>query len=261
MDNTNTPPADGAQDMNPPAPQAAAPRETQPLRPLASTIHTMWLLAFMSAWAYLGYIQAGRMRAMHAPNHFLLYLPTFAVEWLLFAYVVYGARRHGVSLRELLGPRWSKGEQTLVDIAIAAGFWIASLVILALVGHLIRAKPALENMKFMLPETAVEMVFWVLLSITAGICEETIFRAYLQRQFAAWTRSLPVGVVVSAALFGAGHIYQGGKQAIIIGVYGLLFGIMTALRKSVKPGMMAHGFQDSIAGIAASLLSKFKIAP
>src|SRR5947209_2187974 len=28
-----------------------------------------------------------------------------------------------------------------------------------------------------------EITFWIVLSVTAGICEETVFRSYLQRQF------------------------------------------------------------------------------
>jgi membrane protease YdiL (CAAX protease family) len=214
------------------------------------------LLGFLGAWTYFGFTQAGQMRAMQAPHHFQMYLPTMSIEWLMFGYIVYGVRSSGVSLKELLGPRWSKGKGTLIDIGIAAAFWIGSLIVLAIVGHLMRMKSGMDSIKFMLPEGPLEMVFWVLLSITAGICEETIFRAYLQRQFTAWTRSLPVGVVLSAAFFGAGHIYQSGRQAILIGVYGLLFGALAAARRSVKPGMMAHAWHDSVAGILSSILAK-----
>jgi hypothetical protein len=36
---------------------------------------------------------------------------------------------------------------------------------------------------------------------------------------------------------------------IAIGFFGSFFGILAHLRKSLRPGMMAHAFQDSIAGI------------
>ncbi len=249
-------PLPGGSGGNPAASQTATPSEKQPLRPLANAVHTLGLLGFIGVWTYFAYTQADQMRSMPVPHHFQMYLPTMAVEWLMFGYIVYGVRSRGVSWKELLGPRWSKGKGTRIDIAIAAGFWAASFIILGIVGYLLRMEASPDNLKFMTPDSAVEMVFWVLLSITAGICEETIFRAYLQRQFAAWTRSLPVGVVVSAAFFGAGHIYQGRKQAILIAVYGLMFGILAAVRRSVKPGMMAHAWQDSVAGIAASILAK-----
>jgi hypothetical protein len=62
------------------------------------------------------------------------------------------------------------------------------------------------------PQGQFESLLWIALAVTAGICEEIIFRGYLQRQFVAWTRGAPIGVLLSAALFGAGQIYQGCKS-------------------------------------------------
>ncbi len=94
------------------------------------------------------------------------------------------------------------------------------------------------------------------LSITAGVCEETIFRGYLQQQFIAWTKSVPAGVIFSAIIFGLGHIYQGLRQAGVIAIFGILFGILAAWRRDVKLGMLAHGWQDSLAGIGEFLATK-----
>jgi hypothetical protein len=54
----------------------------------------------------------------------------------------------------------------------------------------------------MLPQRGLELTVWIALSITAGICEETIFRGYPQQQFMALTKSASVGILVSAATFG-----------------------------------------------------------
>jgi membrane protease YdiL (CAAX protease family) len=227
-----------------------------PGAPVASALHTVALLVFLTGWAYFGREWAIHMRAQATPNHLLLYIPTFLMEWLVFAYIVWGVKKRGISLKELVGPRWSKGAQNLVDLGIAACFELVSLVILALTAHLLRIDPKTQNMKFMMPVGGLEIFAWVLLSLTAGICEETIFRGYLQRQFGAWSGNVIVGIVISAAVFGAGHIYQGWKQAVVIGVFGILFGALTVLRRSLKPGMMAHSFQDAAAGIAFGLLGK-----
>jgi len=116
-------------------------------------------------------------------------------------------------------------------------------------------------MQFMMPVGALELAVWLLLSLTAGICEETIFRGYFQRQFISWTGNTIVGIVISAALFGAAHIYQGWKQTIVIGVFGAMYGTLAVIRRSLKPGMMAHAFQDSAAGIALMLAAKYGIVP
>jgi len=60
--------------------------------------------------------------------------------------------------------------------------------------------------------------------------------------------------LLSAAVFGAGHIYQGGKHAIVIGVYGVLFGILGEMWKSLRPGIMVHAWHDAITGLLVRLV-------
>lgn len=106
----------------------------------------------------------------------------------------------------------------------------------------------------MLPQRGIELTLWIALSVSAGICEETIFRGYLQRQFMALTKSAPAGILLSAAAFGAAHAYQGYRMVILIGLYGAMFGILAYWRGSVRPGMIAHAWQDSLNGVLASIL-------
>jgi membrane protease YdiL (CAAX protease family) len=101
----------------------------------------------------------------------------------------------------------------------------------------------------------------VLLAVCAGFCEEIIFRGYLQRQFTAWTGNVWAGVVLQAIVFGAGHIYQGYKGVIVISVYGAMFGVLAALRKSLRPGIMQHCAQDSFSGIAVWAAQKYHLLP
>jgi membrane protease YdiL (CAAX protease family) len=242
-----TPPTDS---QNPAGSPAGTAAELLSSGPLASPLHTLGLLLFLGAWAYFGYRQAQIERATAVvPNHYMLYLRTIAFEWVMFGYVAYGVRRRGISMKQFLGPRWSVGKANLTDFGIACGFFFVSVFLLGLVSQLLGIKSGSDTVKFMLPIGVFETVVWVMLSLTAGICEEAIFRAYLQRQFAAWTRNLPVGIAVSAILFGAGHIYQGGKHTIVIGLLGLFLGIMAAVRRSTKPGIIAHSMQDAVAGI------------
>nr|HEV7955182.1 type II CAAX endopeptidase family protein [Candidatus Acidoferrales bacterium] len=248
------PAASGADTLAP----AVAPSTQQ--QPIASAAHTIGLLLFLTAWAYLGRASANHMRAQAAPNHLLLYLRTIAIEWTVFGYIVWGVRKRGISLRELVGPRWSKGKDNLVDLGIAACFDLTALVVLGIIGHLLHTEPNAKIVQFMMPVSWLELGVWLLLSLTAGICEETIFRGYFQRQFVGWTGNIIVGIVISAILFGAIHIYQGWKQTIVIGVFGAMFGTLSVMRKSLKPGMIAHSFQDSAVGIAYMLAAKFGVA-
>ena len=104
------------------------------------------------------------------------------------------------------------------------------------------------------PHSGIELYLWILVSLTAGISEEIVYRGYLQRQFAFWTKNVFVAMCLSAALFGTGHLYQGGKRAILMGVFGLLFGYLAQQKKSLRPGILAHCWQDSLAGTVFYLL-------
>ena len=92
------------------------------------------------------------------------------------------------------------------------------------------------------------------MSATAGFCEEIIFRGYLQRQFAAMTNSMLIGVLLSAAVFGASHGYEGVARMVLIGIYGLMFGLLAWWRKSLRPGMIAHAWHDALSGAVLRML-------
>lgn len=81
--------------------------------------------------------------------------------------------------------------QVLRGIGIAVAFWIVSAGILVVLGGLLRVAALGRKMDFLVPHGGTEIILWIALSVTAGICGETIFRGYLQRQFMALTKSLP----------------------------------------------------------------------
>ena len=219
-------------------------------------MHTVVLLAVIAAWSTWGYFGAVRMRAAQNPHRAAVYFLTILWEWSVVAYIAWGAKRHGSSLRELIGGKWDDSKAFLKDVAIAAGFWLIAIVVLFAAALALHATKAGQNVRFMLPQNHLEIFLWILTSITAGICEEIIFRGYFQKQFSAWTGNIPAGVLLSAAAFGAGNVYQNGKSAVIIAVYGLLFGILAEMRKSLRPGMMTHAWHDGFAGLVGRLIAK-----
>ncbi len=234
----------------------AQPNLSAPKSTVAGAPHTIFLLAVIAAWSAWGYFGALRMRTAQNPHRAAMYVLTVLWEWSVVAYIAWGAKRHGSSLRQLIGGKWNDSKAFLKDVAIAVGFWLIALVVLLCTAVALHATKTGQNICFLLPQNHLEIFLWILTSITAGICEEIIFRGYFQRQFRAWTGNVPAGVLLSAAAFGAGHIYQGWRSAIIIVVYGLLFGILAEMRKSLRPGMMTHAWHDGFAGLAGRLIAK-----
>jgi membrane protease YdiL (CAAX protease family) len=158
--------------------------------------------------------------------------------------VLIGVRLRGSSLLTVLGDRWRSTQDFFRDAGIAVGFWIFSTIIISILGGHGGADNRAAQM--MLPRGNAELALWMLLSVTAGICEEALFRGYLQRQFSALSRSVPVGIVLSAAVFGGAHAYQGAGRATMIAVQGVLLGLLAWWRRSLRPSMLAHTLQDAV---------------
>src|SRR4029077_7693185 len=217
---------------------------------------TAFLLLVIVGWSTLGYFGAARMRTATVPHRAPTYVLTILWEWAIVGYVAWGVKRRGSSLSQLIGGKWNNAKAFLKDVAFAVGFWIIALVILLFTATAIQAPRPAGSMRYLLPQNQLEIFLWILTSLTAGICEEIIFRGYFQKQFCAWTGNVTTGVLLSAVVFGAGHIYQGGKSAVIIGVYGVLFGILAEFRGSLRPGMITHAWHDGFAGLVGRLLLK-----
>jgi hypothetical protein len=100
-----------------------------------------------------------------------------------------------------------------------------------------------------LPQRAVQILLWIGVCISAGICEEFVFRGYFQRQFEALTHRTWIALVLQSLLFGISHGYQGIEACVKIALYGSLFGLLALWRKSLRPGMMAHAWSDILSGI------------
>lgn len=98
----------------------------------------------------------------------------------------------------------------------------------------------------MLPRTPRERTLWFLLSLTAGFCEELLYRgfmpAYLVHIFPGV--SFFVAILISAALFGLGHIYQKLTGVLGTGVMGLLFGFLYYFTGSLYLPMIVHALFD-----------------
>ena len=207
------------------------------------------VLAVLSLWsAYSHRLTAvGKSR-----SHVSAYLTILVAEWILAGLVWYGIRRQGVALRELVGGSWPRWTAVLRDLALAIAFLIASHLILAGVARLLHATSQ-GVVRSIAPHGEMEIAVYLLLSATAGFCEEFIFRGYLQRQFTAWTQDQATGVFLQGVVFGAAHAYQGAKLMMVITVFGFLFGSLARWRRSLRPGMLAHWLQDSVLGVAAGL--------
>jgi membrane protease YdiL (CAAX protease family) len=181
-----------------------------------------------------------------------LYVSLIAMEWGLVAAVRAGVNKRGISLWEVVGGRWNSWKDVARDVALCIPFlfvWEGAAWLM----HRLMGPDQAKSISSLLPQSAIEIVLWIGVSISAGICEEIVFRGYFQKQFAAYTGSIFAGVLLQGIVFGLGHSYQGVKQVIIISVLGILYGWFAAWRKSLRPAMMAHAWTDIYSGYLSTL--------
>jgi hypothetical protein len=90
------------------------------------------------------------------------------------------------------------------------------------------AEPPGHSTMALLPRSARERRLFTLVGVTAGVCEEWLYRGFFLAVVAALAGGLPmwVLVLVAAAAFGAAHAYQGRAGIALTGVLG---GVMAAL--------------------------------
>lgn len=248
-----------------PPPPPAAPIPTNPNRQLIAPLwHTGLLLVLFLGNSFVGATHAPTAHEGPPPERILMlqYGITIGFELFLLALVWMGITLKGGKLRDLIGGRWKTVEDFLLDFAMAIGFVVAVLVMLAAVGSLLGMRnpsqiSEVKRLSNMLgPQSGASMVMFILVSCTAGLVEEILFRGYLQRQIGALSGNIYVGLVVSAILFGAGHGYEGARRMVLIAVLGLMFGVLALLRKSLRPGMMAHALFDSLQGVVLWAIRK-----
>jgi hypothetical protein len=228
--------------MNAPAiaqPQPTAPKLVAPIWHTAILLATLAGLAVWSARQHG--LLAGQSRAAS-------YVVTIACEWLLFALAAWGIRMSGISISSVIGGRWSTPKLFLRDLGIGALFLLGSNAALAALSAVLR--PASNaNIARMLPRSRIEIVLWVFVSLSAGICEEFVTRGYLQKQLSGILKNATAGLLAQGIIFGAAHAYQGPKLMFIIALLGCMLGWLAQWRQSLRPGMLSHFLQDAISGI------------
>ncbi|WP_441004481.1 CPBP family intramembrane glutamic endopeptidase [Pseudocolwellia agarivorans] len=110
-------------------------------------------------------------------------------------------------------------------------------------------KTKTESFKDLLPETKNEMlVFTLIVSVTAGICEELIFRAYL---FTLIDNHMGIvaAIVLSSIIFGLWHIYLGWQEVIRTSVMGSIFCGIYIITGNIIIPILIHIFVDVYSGL------------
>jgi membrane protease YdiL (CAAX protease family) len=190
---------------------------------------------------------AGGQLASHG-KAIQIYVTVGLMDWALLYYCWAAVHHRGGNLRTLSGGRWTSWRDLCVDLAIALPFWVLWegvaygvhwLLALGSIGS-----GTARTVDSLLPQSLLEVLVWIAVSITAGVCEEMAFRGFLQRQFHALSGSMVVAVLAQGLVFGLFHAYQGWRNVAVISVLGVLYGALAAWRGNLRVNIITHAWGD-----------------
>ena len=147
------------------------------------------------------------------------------------------------------------------------GFWLGLAVVAALAlglfGQERRARSQPETrgetrqqmgaFEDFAPRTERELKTFSLLSVTAGICEEIVYRGYLMWLLAGFA-NVWVAVLGSSLVFAACHLYQGWSGAIRVFVLGTVMAGLYLLTGSLWVPILLHAVVDLAMGRLAFIV-------
>jgi len=215
------------------------------------------LLLMFALPLYLHYVDFPRTRAdvlSGRPNARRdTFRRTILQQWSITALVVLGWASAGRVWPDLRFA-WPSGFGLGLTIgATVAGVALATMQAVAVArtpGAIPAIRKQFAELEWLLPHTKTESAWFRVLSVTAGICEEVVFRGYL-----LWgldqVLPLPGAVVLQAIVFGVCHSYQGKTGIVKTGIVGLVMGALAAATGSLLGPIVIHAAVDLGAGSIA----------
>lgn len=150
------------------------------------------------------------------------------------------------------------------SVILIAGFAVLQALTATKIARITGPKPKLRarlgELAKMLPHSQSELRWFAAASLTAGFCEEFLFRGYL-----IWAFTPVLGwwgaAVLSLLVFAGAHAYQGRAGVLRAAIAGGLFTFLVVVSGSLFPAMVLHALIDVSSGVIAWLILREKPAP
>ena len=128
------------------------------------------------------------------------------------------------------------------------GFVIWQMVqVLADPAELAKLRDQMGDLRHLAPQTAPERRGFVQVAITAGICEEIVYRGILMGVLTPVTGLWPA-VGLSSVIFGMGHLYQGFTGVLKTTAVGLVMALLAVFSGSLLMPIVLHAVIDLTSG-------------
>jgi membrane protease YdiL (CAAX protease family) len=179
------------------------------------------------------------------------YLQTIAEQWSLVAVTMVLWLTTGRTIAELglgLMSDWRLWLGVVLVLAVIVLLEAQRRRVTASEGLHREFRSKVEQASALLPQDSRELSYFSLVSVTAGVCEEVLFRGYLMWYLSAFLGIAPA-ILLSSVLFGLAHLYQGKKGILQTGIVGLVFAILYVVTGALWAPMLIHALVDMNSGV------------
>jgi uncharacterized protein len=183
-----------------------------------------------------------------------LYASTLAFQWIAAGVVLWRTSAHEIPASQLGLAIPNPALVVTVSVALTAFILLNQIMGLRrLVAQPEKIQGILPQLALKLfPQDDVERLAFFALVATVALCEELIYRGFVQRVFQDWSRdSAIVAIIGSAVFFAFAHLYQGRRGLVSTLTIGIIFSSMRAWTGSLLPCVAAHFVADFIVGMSA----------
>jgi membrane protease YdiL (CAAX protease family) len=221
----------------------------------------LFVLLLVGVYPVAGFFSYRKLKAMlaHGPPGLrrMLYRRNMLLQWLLATLAI------GL---------WIGGDRSLTSIGLGIDVgwsFVAgmAMVLGAAIYFILQWRRARESAEVrrrvkrqiigaaeLLPRTSREFQTFTGVAVTAGFCEEVLFRGFLMGYLVSVTGSLWLAIALSSLVFGAGHAYQGVKGVTATTLAGLGFAGVYVFTGSLVYSMAIHALVDINAGVLGRMV-------
>ena len=217
----------------------------------------IWIftIAFASFFPIFGYLLFRNLKKSDNLNLTSRKLRTYAYiilsEWGFVIALLWLTHQHDLSISDL-GENMGNVNLTVITIIVLLSVFMVMVyfnVRQLRQMSLEKLEVELRPLRKFIPNNVTEFISFILIAFTAGICEELLYRGWLQNLLAYGTGSVWIGLILGAVIFGFGHAYQGKMGMVQTGIIGLIFGVVFIFTKSLMASQILHIIVDAVNGL------------
>jgi membrane protease YdiL (CAAX protease family) len=216
-----------------------------------------WLIFFVLGviFPWRGRVRMKKLLAMPRVSpmeRLALYASTIAFQWFAVTIVAWRAWAHGFTASQLGLIVHDRNRILIASFVGAATIAALQWLNLRRVGKIPVASrgPLQAIAERILPQSTVELLPYLALAITAGLCEEFLYRGFTMAALSQAGLQAWAVVLISSVLFGLAHSYQGRGGILMTLIIGTILGASRIAYDCLVPAIFWHSAVDVVAGTA-----------